>query len=238
MDFPPAALFFLQTAHAYYITALADCLKLSTMSLLTRPMAKLRRMSVETDPGLEQALRANLHLDADPSASLEALERVHAAVSARHSARVLQGVGDRAHGHYLYSVSTLELEYRIAVAGALIERGDYANANFYLRFWAYALSRCPVILEDARGGRKPSFYVPFRPLRESLQAACPEIIDDMKVILGGDVSQGEAQESMEGTEVFRGTVTSRSGRGACALSRRGRLLRPGRPSRSFDRRTP
>src|SRR5580698_5826151 len=27
MDFPPAALFFLQTAHAYYITALADCLK-------------------------------------------------------------------------------------------------------------------------------------------------------------------------------------------------------------------
>jgi len=206
LDFPPAALFFLQTAHAYYMTALADCLKQSTMSLLTRPMAKLRRMSVETGSELEQILRANLHLETEPSASLEALERVHGAVIARHSSRRLQGVGARARGHYLYSISSLELEYREAVAGALVKRGDYANANFYLRFWAYSLSRCPVILEDARQGREPSFYVPFRPLRESLQAVCPEIIDDMKTILGGDLSSREAQESIDGTEVFRGLV--------------------------------
>jgi hypothetical protein len=231
LDFPPAALFFLQTADAYYMTALADCLKRSTMSLLTRPMAKLRRMSVETGSDLERILRASLHLDVDPSASLDALERVHAAVSTRHSATLLQGIGARARGHYLYSISPLELEYREAVAGALVGRGDYANANFYLRFWAYALSRCPVMLEDARQGRRPSFYVPFRPLRESLQAACPEIIDDMRIILGGDVSPREAQESMDGTEVFRGLVTDQIRRRGLRLvsSRETSAARTARP---------
>jgi len=221
LDFPPAALFFLQTAHAYYLTALADCLKRSVMSLLTRPMTKVRRMSAETGCGLELILRDNLHLEADPSASLAALRRIHGAVSARHSVRQLQGLGERTRGHYLYSISPLELEYREAVAGALVRRRDYANANFYLRFWAYALSRCPVILEDARRGRKTSFYVPFRPLKESLQTVCPEIIEDVRVILGGDVTSGEAEKSIDGTEAFRGLVTDQiRGRGLRLTSSR------------------
>ena len=40
LAFPPAALFFLQTAHSYFTMALADSLKRSTMSLLTRPYDK------------------------------------------------------------------------------------------------------------------------------------------------------------------------------------------------------
>jgi hypothetical protein len=207
MDFPPAVLFFLQTAHAYYMTALADCLRQSVMSLLTRPMTKLRRMSAETGVGLEWALRANLHLEADPSASLEALERVYAAVSARGSPRQAQGLNGRTRGHYLYSISPLELEYREKVAEALVDRGDYANANFYLRFWAYSLSRCPVVIQDARQGRNTSFYVPFRPFKESVQAVCPEIMDDMRMVLGGDVTSEEAEESIRGTDAFRGLVT-------------------------------
>lgn len=206
MDFPPAVLFFLQTAHAYYLTALADCLGQSVMSLLTRPMAKAKRMSEATGLRLDGMLSANLHLDADPTAPLEVLRRVHAAVSARGSQRALSSLGERTRGHYLYSVSSLELEYRETVARALARRGDRANANFYLRFWAYSLSRCPVVLEDAREGRKTSFYVPFRPFKESVQAACPEILDDMGTIFGGDVRVEEAQESVEGTEAFRTLV--------------------------------
>lgn len=206
MDFPPAVLFFLQTAHAYYLTALADCLGQSVMSLLTRPMAKAKRMSEATGLRLDGMLSANLHLDADPTAPLEVLRRVHAAVSARGSQRALSSLGERTRGHYLYSVSSLELEYRETVARALARRGDRANANFYLRFWAYSLSRCPVVLEDAREGRKTSFYVPFRPFKESVQAACPEILDDMGTIFGGEVRAEEAQESVEGTEAFRTLV--------------------------------
>jgi hypothetical protein len=207
LDFPPAALFFLQTAHSYYMMALADCLKHSIMTLLTRPMTKLRRMAAETGCEMERLLMANLHLETEPSASLEALERVYSAVSAKCSARQPQGVSGRTRGHYAYSLSPLELEYRVTVAEALITRVDSANANFYIRFWAYALSRCPVVIEDARQGRNPSFYVPYGGFKESLQAACPEIVDDMELILGGKVTRAEAEVSIAGTAAFRRLVT-------------------------------
>ena len=206
-DFPPAAVFFLQTAHSYYLTALADCLKQSVMSFLTRPMSKVRKMSAMTGLDLEKMVKADLNLEADPSSSLEALGRVHAAVSATGSPRRVQGLGERTRGHYLYSISPLELEYREAVARALLVRGDNANANYFLRFWAYSLSRCPVVLEEARQGRETSFYVPFRPFKESVRAACPEILDDMRTIFGGELTVAEAEECVEGTEAFRGLVT-------------------------------
>jgi len=233
MNFPPAVLFFLQAAHSYYMTALADCLKMSVMSLLTRPITKLRRMSEETGCGLEALLRANLRLEGDPSASLQALRRVHEAVVAHGSPRQVRSLGGRASGHYIYSISPLELEYREAVAAALARRADHANANFFLRFWAYSLSRCPVVLEEAREGREVSFYVPFKPFKESILASCPEILDDMKTIFGGELSASEAQASVEGTEAFRGLVAEQirlSGlspsRSSEATSPRGRGARP------------
>jgi hypothetical protein len=207
LDFPPAAVFFLQAAHSYYLTALADCLQQSVMSLLTRPMAKVRRMSAATGIRLEEMVKANLHLEADPSPSLKALERVHAAVSATGGPRQVKGLSERARGHYLYSISPLELEYREAVGRALVGAGDYANANFFLRFWAYSLSRCPVVLEEARQGRETSFYVPFRPFKESVQAACPQILDDMETIFGKELTETEAMKCVEGTEGFRELVT-------------------------------
>ncbi|MDA4112984.1 MAG: hypothetical protein OK474_02960 [Thaumarchaeota archaeon] len=204
LDFPPAALFFLQTAHSYYVTALADCLKRSTMSLLTRPVMKVRSMDLETRCGLGGLLEANLHLDGEPA--LAALKRVHEAVSARCADGQPRGVRGRTRGHFAYTVSPLELEYRVSVAEALMRRGDRANSNFYIRFWAYSLSRCPVVFEESRQGRNPSFYVPFRAFKESVQATCPEILDDMQTILGGDLSLSQAEESIEGTAAFRRLV--------------------------------
>ena len=207
LDFPPAALFFLQTAHSYYITALADCLKRNTMSLLTRPVTKLEHMAAETNCELEPLIRANLHLDIDPSPSLAALRRVHTYVTLRCAGRQLLGVSMRAKGHFSYSISPLELEYRELVANALIDKKDYPNANFYLRFWAYSLSRCPVVLEESRAGRKPSFYVPFEPFKKSVQATCPEILADMETILGKEVTTLEVEESIKGTILFRKLVS-------------------------------
>ncbi len=209
--FPPATLFFLQMAHAYYTMALADSLKQSTMALITRPMTKLRRMAAETGYNhLDHLLVANLRLETatEPAASIRALERVYEAVSGRCSSRRPQGVSGRASGHYEYSLSSLEFEYRRMVAEALARRGDAASSNFYVRFWAYSLARCPIVLEDARRGRNPSFYVPYGTLRESLEVACPEIIDDMELILGGRrTTTEEARESIAGTYEFRRLVT-------------------------------
>jgi hypothetical protein len=209
LDFPPAAVFFLQTAHAYYLMALADSLKDSVMSILTRPMAKVRRVSAETGIALERLFTSNLRLGADPVGSLDALGRVHAAVSkVTDPGRDPRILGERTRGHYLYSISSLELGYREAVARALIRRGDYENANFYLRFWAYSVSRCPVVFGDARQGRNTSFYVPYRPFKESVEAACPQIMEDMGLIFG-EVTREQARESIDGTELFRRLVTDR-----------------------------
>jgi hypothetical protein len=206
LDFPVGAIFFLQTAHAYYMIALADALQTSVTSIMTKPMTKLRRMDAMTGSTLVKVLRANIHLDKDPSPSISALRRIHSAVSSRCGSQQIPGMGERTKGHYEYSLSRLELEYREAVAAALTRRGDVANANFYLRFWAYSLSRCPVVCEEARQGRKPSFYVPFRAFKESLSVNCPEILEDVSLILGGEVTRDEAEDSIKGTAYFRQLV--------------------------------
>jgi hypothetical protein len=214
LDFPPAAVFYLQTARAYYATALADSMKQSVMGLITKPINKLHRMSKVDGVDFIAPFLAGLHLQGEPSASLGAIQRIHKAVSARGSPGAVQKLGGRTRGHYLYSISALELEYREKVARTLIEKGDWANANFYLRFWAYSLSRCPIILDDARMGRVTSFYVPFKPLRESVMASCPEIIEDMETVLGRGLTRTKAEETVLGTRRFRDLVaTSVQGRG-------------------------
>jgi hypothetical protein len=209
LDFPAGAMFFLQTAHAYYITALADALKINTTSLLTKPMTKLKRMAAESGCALTESLTVNLHLNTEPSASLIALRRVYDAVNARCDSQRIQGMNERTWGHYVYSISSLEFKYREAVGAALIRKRDYANANFYLRFWAYSLARCPVVSEDARQGKKPSFYVPFRAFKKSLTEVCPEIFEDVRLILGGELAPDEAEVSIKGTAHFRQIVVEK-----------------------------
>ena len=199
LEFPPAALFFLQTAHSYYLMALANCHRKSTMGIVTKPIAKLRRIE-EGRRDLEERLVANLRLESSPLGALEALDRIYRAVAARCSGAKVPGVAGRTRGHFAYTLAPAELHYRESVAAALNWRGEHAAANFYLRFWAYSLSRCPIVLEEARQGRNPSFYVPNRRLKESLLTACPEIIDDVEVVLGGQLTRTEAEASVEGTK--------------------------------------
>jgi hypothetical protein len=203
LDFPPASLFYLQMAHAYYLTALADSTRQSVMSILTRPMARLRKIDSLFGCDLENRFIANLLLNADPSDSLVSLKKLHDAVSSRCRKQTILNVAERTRGHYLYSVSPVELEYRESVARALIRRGDLPAAHFYLRFWAYSLVRCPIILEEAREGKRPSFYVPFRPLRESMERSFPEGMDNFTRIIGNGITRADVEESVRGTAAFR-----------------------------------
>jgi hypothetical protein len=205
LDFPPAAVFFVQTAHSYYLMGLADCLKISTMSILTKPITKVNLMAAAAGDNLERILKNNLFLETEPAGSLNALEKVYNIVNRRCNFQKPKGVTKRTLGHYTYSISSLEFDYRQMVIESLIAKGDYMNANFYLRFWAYSLSRCPVVLEEANKGNNPSFYVPFRPFNESIENYCPEILDHMKVIFG-DVTLDEARESIKGTIRFKQLV--------------------------------
>jgi hypothetical protein len=203
LDYPPAALFFLHPVYSYYLMALADCLIQSTMSILTKPISKLRRMDNFTKNYLENTIKSNLDLESNPSSSLDALKRIYKAVSLRCAGQKPQGVTARTLGHFTYSISSLEFEYRNMVIESLIKKGDYMNANFYLRFWAYSLSRCPIILDDSRNGKNPSFYVPFRPFRESVENTCPEIMEDLGIIFGNNKTMTKVKRSIEETIRFK-----------------------------------
>ena len=115
-------------------------------------------------------------------------------------------MSSRANGHYEYTIAPIETEYRIKAAKAMIEKRDSANAVFYLRFWAYCLARCPIIQAEAMEGKNPAFYVPFDPLMKSLQKSCPEIIDDLMLIMGPKLDRAQADESIRNTADFRSLV--------------------------------
>ena len=208
LDFPPAALFFLQTAHANYIVALADSLKQSTMSLLTRPVTKLKQMTANSNPHLATDMETNLHLDVDPSPSISALKRIHMAVSQKCAGKQPYGVSNRTLGHYTYTLSPIETDYRLIFATALIKNNDLANANFYLRFWAYSLARCPAVLHEANQSKKPSFYVPIESLKTSIDIELPKILDDIKIIMGGEITDQKIQESIKDTIKFKDQIVN------------------------------
>jgi hypothetical protein len=206
LSYPAGALFFLQTAYAYYMIALADALKSSATSLMTKPLTKLKRMDAVTGLNLSGALVSNLYLEAEPGESVNALTRIHKAVATRYGSHSVAGMSAMTRGHYDYSLSQVELEFRLAVASALINRGDIYNAHFYLRFWAYSLARCPIVLMEATRGLDPTFYVPFRPLRESLAEACPEILEDVTLVLGGGVTRNRVEDGLGAASHFRKQV--------------------------------
>lgn len=209
LDFPQASLFFLQIAHSYYLMALADCLKQSIMSLLTRPIPKLRRMEDETDRRLEEMLTANLILEPITFDPIRFMKRIYDFIDPRYPKKASHGMGLRTGGYYSYSSSKLDFEYRSMVTRAMLRRGHFKNASIYVRFWAYTLSRCPIVFEEAKHGNSPSFYVPYKPLRQSLEEVCPQIINDLALLLGGETTRQEARASMKGLSAFRSLVLER-----------------------------
>jgi len=206
LDFPQASQFFLQIAHSYYMMALGDSLKRKITSFITRPIIKLKNIDAETGCRLEDMLKANLYLGTNPSVQLSALRRISNVIRSKCRGQMPLGMSLKTAGHFAYMFSPMELDYREMVADAMIKKGDYANASIYIRFMAYSLARCPIVFEEAGNGRDPSFFVPNQPLKKSLQQTCPEIIDDLTLILGEKLTRAQVESSITGTLSFRSVV--------------------------------
>jgi hypothetical protein len=81
-----------------------------------------------------------------------------------------------------------ELRWRVSAAEEMCRRGQAAAAVYYLRFYAYALARAPMVHARAREGRDVSYLRPERAVLPDLQRLCPEVIDDLNVVFAGTSS--------------------------------------------------
>jgi len=185
-DFPALALFWLHMAHAACLAAILDGAGRLCPNVYTRPIAHLEAAEEESGLALGHDVATALHLDVDPASLVPALRRIHETVSRRfpepswpRSMRIMT------RHEYRYFLARDELEWRIAAAKEMARRGDGREAVFYLRFWAYALLRVPMVHRRALEGIDVSFVRPSRAVRPELERLCPEIVDDLADVLGG-----------------------------------------------------
>ena len=107
------------------------------------------------------------------------------------------------------------------VAKTMIANSDHANAIIYTRFWAYCLSRCPVVLEEAKQGKKPSFYIPYDPLKKSIQLFCPEILEDLTAIFGEEICDADVVTAIRRIAVLRSLIAETIRVGTCRKWKKG-----------------
>jgi hypothetical protein len=184
-DFPALALFWIHMAHAACLAAILDGARAFCPNVYTRPFDHLQRAEDETQHPLEHRLIEALHLDVDPRPLAAGLRRIYETVSRRFPEPVWPDRMRRLTRYeYRYFSSRGELEWRIGVAEEMSRQGLRPAAVFYLRFWAYALARLPMVHQRALDGIDVSFVRPSRAVRPELEHLCPEILDDLSRILG------------------------------------------------------
>ena len=205
-DFPALALFWLHMAHAACLAAALDGAGELCPNIFTRPLDSVGRAEDALQIPLESEISGSLRLHGDIQKSTEGLRRIHDVVS--HSfpepewpdrMRILTRY------EFRYFASRSELEWRIRVAEAMARRGSLAAAVFYLRFWAYALARIPMVHRRALEGRDVSFVRPSRAVLPELRQLCPEILDDLTYILdsGENLSEDDIKDSLESLGLIR-----------------------------------
>lgn len=184
-DFPALALFWLHMAAAACVAVMLDVSRQLCPNVYTRPLEHLRKVDAP-DRALERAFVTALRLDVGPSALAAPLRRIHRIVSRRFPEPEWPTVMRQATRYeYRYFGGTDELEWRLGVAEEMTGRGEGAAAVFYLRFWAYALARLPMVHQRAKEGVDVSFVRPERAVRPDLETHCPDILDDLSAVLGG-----------------------------------------------------
>lgn len=184
-DFPALALFWLHVGHAACLAAMSDGAHRSCPNVYTRPLNYCRELEELYGMELVHPFIEALHLDVDPNSLIPALRRIHATVAQRfpepdwpanmrHATRY----------EYRYFACQEELNWRISVAEEMARRGHCPEAVFYLRFWAYSLARLPMVYHRAQEGVDVSFMRPERAVLAELKRHCPEILDNLRDILG------------------------------------------------------
>lgn len=198
-DFPALALFWLHMAHAACLAAALDGARALCPNIFTRPLDSVRRAEDILQIPLESEISESLRLRGDIQKAAEGLRHMHDVVS--HSfpepewpnrMRILTRY------EFRYFASKSELEWRIRVAEAMARRGSLPAAVFYLRFWAYALARIPMVHRRALEGRDVSFVRPSRAVLPELRQLCPEILDGLTNILdsGENLSEEDVKNSL------------------------------------------
>jgi hypothetical protein len=215
-DFPALALFWLQMAHAACVAAIFDGMGGVCPNVYTRPFGYLEEIELSADLCLRNSIHSSLHLDSDPLHLFAKLRHIYRAVSRLGEPAWSSNIRASTRAEYRYVLSQAELDWRIGVAREMAERGDSAAAVWFLRFWAYSLARIPMVWKRAQEGIDVSFLRPERAVRPDLEENCPEILDDLTRILGGDrpVTAGDVSHSLDQLYRLRGgTIEFLSSRG-------------------------
>ncbi len=197
-DFPALALFWLQMGHAACVAMLGDATRLACPNVFTRPFGHIADIERATGLAIRQDIVQTLRLDASPFDSVEPLRRIHRVVAARFSQPPWPVNMRRVtRAEYDYTLPEAELEWRIAVALEMANKGSPEAALFYLRFWAYSLARLPMVWHRAAEGEDIAFLRPERPVRPELERHCPEILADLTAILGGPIGVDGIRQGVE-----------------------------------------
>lgn len=221
-DFPELARFWLHMATASCVAFGLDGLGGFCPNVFTRPLLHLDEIEARTGLSLRAEVIDTLGLGQAPVPAIEALRRIHHVVSRRFAEPswpdAMRGL---TRAEYAYTIADDELAFRIAVARDMLAHGQPESALHYLRFWAYSLARIPMIHARAAEGVDAAFLQPETAVLPDLLAHCPEIVDDLRLVLAGG-------ERVDAPQVQRGIASVVRLRDTLAgeLRRRGLALDP------------
>jgi hypothetical protein len=205
-DLPSLARFWLQMGHAGVIAALAELHGLYCPNVYTRPFDVLAKLG----DGLTAQVVDALGLDDDPHAVAEAVLAMHALVSpAFDDPPWPAGMREATRAEYRYTLDAAELRWRLAVAKELADGGQGPAAVWMLRYWAYALSRLPMVFAAAARGEDLAFLRPERAVRPALAAHCPALLPWLARAMGGPTPPSELSVALASLQALRLTVNAR-----------------------------
>lgn len=205
-DLPCLARFWLQMGHGGIIAALADLHDRVCPNVYTRPFGVLKSLGKHRAAPIANAL--GLHDDA--AAVARVLRAMHSLVAQQFSTPPWPAaMREATRAEYAYTLDAAELEWRLAVAEDMQACGQGAAAIWYLRYWAYALARLPMVWHAAARGDDIAFLRPERPVRAALAQQCPALLPLLERALGGPLELPALQAPMDSLRRLRQEVLAR-----------------------------
>ena len=228
-NFPSLALFWLHIAHTACIAAILDGARRFCPNIYTRPLEYVRQAEICAQTEIEPTFCATLGLLADLPELITRLRRIHHHVYTRFpEPEWPDNMHTTTKYEYRYFRNPEELAWRIVVAEEMTEGGEIAAAVFYLRFFAYSLARLPMVYHRALEGIDVSFMRPERGVLKDLNQHCPEILDDLSLVLAPpDIAAEDVEESLAMLFKLRDTTLAYLGKQGITLDN----LRPWQPFR-------
>jgi len=208
-DFPELARFWLHMATSSCIALGIDGLGGFCPNVFTRPLLYLEKIEAQTGLALRAEIVGMLGLDVAPEHAFAPLRRIHRAVSQRFAEpRWPDAMRTLTRAEYAYTIADDELEFRIAVARDMLAHGQRESALHYLRFWAYSLARIPMIHARSAEGVDAAFLQPEKAVLPDLRQHCPEILDDLRLVLAGgaEVDAVQIKRGIAGVVRLRDTL--------------------------------